>query len=75
MERKNGEKPDAYSTTEEVDHPPHYGGADNPYETIKVIEAWNLPVRGRKGTLSRTCEKPHGTWTGKSVEGSAMRRV
>lgn len=25
-----------------VDHPDHYGGADNPYETIKVIEAWNL---------------------------------
>lgn len=27
---------------EEVDHPDHYGGADNPYETIKVIEAWDL---------------------------------
>jgi hypothetical protein len=26
----------------EVDHPPHYGGADNPYEAIKVIEAWGL---------------------------------
>lgn len=25
-----------------VDHPPHYGGADNPYEAIKVIEAWGL---------------------------------
>ena len=25
-----------------VDHPPHYGGADNPYEAIKVIEAWSL---------------------------------
>lgn len=25
-----------------VDHPSHYGGADNPYEAIKVIEAWNL---------------------------------
>jgi hypothetical protein len=25
-----------------VDHPPHYGGADNPYEVIKVIEAWKL---------------------------------
>lgn len=23
-----------------VDHPPHYGGADNPYEVIKVLEAW-----------------------------------
>jgi hypothetical protein len=27
---------------ETVDHPPHYGGADNPYEAIKVIEAWGL---------------------------------
>jgi hypothetical protein len=25
-----------------VDHPAHYGGADNPYEAIKVIEAWHL---------------------------------
>lgn len=27
---------------EQVNHPPHYGGADNPYEAIKVIEAWGL---------------------------------
>lgn len=26
----------------DVDHPQHYGGADNPYEAIKVIEAWEL---------------------------------
>jgi len=25
-----------------VEHPSHYGGADNPYEAIKVIEAWQL---------------------------------
>lgn len=25
-----------------VNHPGHYGGSDNPYEAIKVIEAWNL---------------------------------
>ena len=25
-----------------VDHPEHYGGEDNPYEAIKVIEAWDL---------------------------------
>ncbi len=25
-----------------VDHPEHYGGEDNPYEAIKVIEAWGL---------------------------------
>ena len=27
---------------EMVNHPPHYGGAENTYEAIKVIEAWNL---------------------------------
>ena len=27
---------------EAVNHPQHYGGRDNPYEAIKVIEAWNL---------------------------------
>lgn len=27
---------------EAVVHPPHYGGGDNPYEAIKVIEAWDL---------------------------------
>lgn len=27
---------------EEVDHPAHYGGANDPYEAIKVIEAWGL---------------------------------
>lgn len=27
---------------EMVDHPAHYGGADDPYEAIKVIEAWGL---------------------------------
>lgn len=29
-------------STEAVNHPAHYGGADNPYEAIKVIEAWEL---------------------------------
>jgi len=27
---------------EMIDHPNHYGGEDNPYEAIKVIEAWEL---------------------------------
>ena len=27
---------------ENVDHPNHYGGSDNPYEAIKIIEAWGL---------------------------------
>lgn len=28
-----------------VNHPAHYGGEDNPYEAIKVIEAWDLNFR------------------------------
>ena len=27
---------------EQVNHPSHYGGKDNHYEAIKVIDAWNL---------------------------------
>ncbi len=27
---------------EAVNHPDHYGGEDNPYEVVKVIEAWKL---------------------------------
>lgn len=27
---------------EMVNHPSHYGGADNPYEVCKVLEAWGL---------------------------------
>ena len=33
---------DCDSYREAVDHPDHYGGGDNPYEAIKVIEAWEL---------------------------------
>ena len=25
-----------------VEHPQYYGGADNPYEATKVIDAWGL---------------------------------
>lgn len=28
--------------SEQVNHPQHYGGKDNPFEAIKVIEAWDL---------------------------------
>jgi len=27
---------------EMVNHPQHYGGENNPYEVIKVIDAWGL---------------------------------
>jgi hypothetical protein len=51
-----------------VNHPPHYGGADNPYEAIKVIEAWGLGFHignvvkylsraGRKGALVEDLKK------------------
>lgn len=33
---------DGKKKKEMVHHPKHYGGKDNPYEAIKVIEAWNL---------------------------------
>lgn len=29
-------------TGDRVDHPAHYGGADNPHEAIKVIEHYGL---------------------------------
>lgn len=29
-------------TIDPVNHPPHYGGKDDPYEAIKVIEAWKV---------------------------------
>lgn len=28
-----------------INNPAHYGGKDNPYEVIKVIEAWGLDFR------------------------------
>jgi len=36
---------------EQINHPQHYGGANNPYEAIKVIEAWGLglPVEVEAG--------------------------
>ncbi len=54
--------------TEQIDHPAHYGGADNPYEAIKVIEAWKLGFHlgntvkyiaraGRKGNLLEDLKK------------------
>lgn len=51
-----------------VNHPPHYGGADNLYEAIKVIEAWGLGFNlgntvkyvsraGKKGALLEDLKK------------------
>lgn len=45
---------------EKVEHPAHYGGADNPYEAIKVIEAWNLgfALGNAVKYISRAGKKP-----------------
>jgi len=37
-----GKKRTEMEGKEVVNHPPHYGGQDNPYEAIKVIEAWEV---------------------------------
>ena len=31
--------------SDSVNHPAHYGGADDPFEAIKVIEGWKLNFR------------------------------
>lgn len=51
-----------------VNHPSHYGGENNPYEAIKVIEAWGLNFNlgntakyisraGKKGALIEDLRK------------------
>ncbi|WP_426292023.1 DUF3310 domain-containing protein [Dyadobacter endophyticus] len=42
-----------------VDHPTHYGGKDDPYEAIKVIEAWKLdfPLGNTVKYISRAGKK------------------
>ncbi len=37
---------------EMVNHPDHYGGEDNPYEAIKVIDAWDLDKDAQKQALN-----------------------
>lgn len=39
---EGGGEGEAPRGTNPVDHPAHYGGAGNPYEAIKVIDAWCL---------------------------------
>jgi hypothetical protein len=60
--------PESKGVEEAVNHPNHYGGADNPYEAVKVIEAWGanfnlgnclkyIARRGRKSPLLEDLEK------------------
>jgi hypothetical protein len=39
-----------------LDHPAHYGGKDNPFETIKVLRAW-LTAEQYSGFLLGNCLK------------------
>ena len=56
-----------------VDHPNHYGGEDNTYEAIKVIEAWDLDFHigntvkyisraGKKGTDQELQDLKKALW-------------
>lgn len=55
-------------SSDTVNHPAHYGGEDNPYEAIKVIEAWELDFAlgnavkyiaraGKKGSAKEDLQK------------------
>ena len=50
------------SDYEYVNHPAHYGGESNPYEAIKVIEAWglNFNLGSVLKYISRAGKKPNG---------------
>ena len=54
---------------EQIDHPAHYGGADDPYEAIKVIEAWGLGFELGNAVkyISRAGKKP-GTFAVTDLE-------
>ena len=59
--------------SEQVNHPQHYGGVDNTYEAIKVIEAWDLDFHlgntvkyisraGKKGTDKELQDLKKALW-------------
>ena len=61
------------SKYEEVNHPQHYGGENDPYEAIKVIEAWELNFHlgtavkyikrmGKKPGVSATLDLEKAMW-------------
>jgi hypothetical protein len=47
-------------SADKVDHPPHYGGANDPFEPIKVILAWGLDfcVGNAVKYIARAGKKP-----------------
>lgn len=50
---------DKESVSDSVRHPSYYGGADNPYEVVKVIRAWGLgfPLGNSVKYVSRAGKK------------------
>jgi len=52
---------DNQKNKEQVDHPEHYGGENNPYEAIKVIDAWDLgfSLGNTVKYISRAGKKDH----------------
>lgn len=54
---------------DQIDHPLHYGGADNLYEAIKVIEAWQLGFNlGNSAKYISRCGKKPGETTLKDLK-------
>jgi hypothetical protein len=63
-----------------VNHPAHYGGEDDPYEVIKVIEAWGLGFHlgnavkyiaraGKKSTVTEKQDLEKAAWyVGRELE-------
>lgn len=47
-----------------IENPKHYGGKDNPYEAIKVIEAWelNFNLGNTAKYISRAGKKDPKKW-------------
>ena len=49
---------------EQVNHPQHYGGEDNPYEAIKVIDAWGFTYKTVGFTWAKSNKTNMGMFTG-----------
>lgn len=60
------QRKDKDSNYEEVVHPPHYGGGDDPHEAIKVIEAWGFGIPFCLGSALKYIKRA-GSKPGQSV--------
>lgn len=59
---------------DQVNHPSHYGGAENPYEVIKVLEAWASPTEFY-GFLKLTIIKYQGRLGKKDAIGQDLAKA